>query len=212
MFKKVPRSILPEKNRLLALRASRSLLCCFQPTKTQLTRIASRNLRTPGLLRFSESWKKTFSSADTPRNGQIGVDSSDGAGSTFWFTAVLEKQTEGLRKEPVLPADIQGQRILVVNDNRLNRQIMSDQLKNWACFVDEAEGGEAVLSRLLLAAEGKAPFRLAIIDMMMPGMDGKMLGRKIKADLRITGTALVMLTSAGRRSGYRFFSLSHQAG
>ncbi len=84
-------------------------------------------------------------------NGQIGVDSSDGAGSTFWFADVLEKQTEGLRREPVFPVDIQGQRILVVDDNRLNRQIMSDQLKNWACFVDEAEGGEAVLSRLLLA-------------------------------------------------------------
>jgi two-component system, sensor histidine kinase and response regulator len=132
-------------------------------------------------------------------NGQIGVDSSDGAGSTFWFTAVLEKQTEGLKKEPVLPVDIQGQRILIVDDNRINRHIMREQLKNWACFVDEAENGQEALSRLLLAVEEKAPFRLAIIDMMMPGMDGKTLGRKIKADPRITGTALVMLTSAGRR-------------
>ncbi|MBI5590913.1 MAG: response regulator [Deltaproteobacteria bacterium] len=132
-------------------------------------------------------------------NGQIGVDSREGAGSTFWFTAVLEKQTEELIKDPILPVDIQGQRILIVDDNRINRHILREQLKNWACFVDEVETGEDALLRLLLAAEEKAPFRLAIIDMMMPGMDGKTLGRKIKADPRITGTAVVMLTSAGRR-------------
>ncbi len=132
-------------------------------------------------------------------NGQIGVDSREGAGSTFWFTAVLEKQTEGLKKEPVLPVDVQGQRILIVDDNRINRHILREQLKKWACFVDEADSGEEALSQLLLAAGEKAPFRLAIIDMMMPGMDGKTLGRKIKADPQITDTALVMLTSAGRR-------------
>ena len=132
-------------------------------------------------------------------NGQIGVDSREGTGSTFWFTAVLEKQTEGAKKEPVLPVDIQGQRILIVDDSRTNRQILREQLKNWSCFVEEAENGQDALSQLLLAAEQKASFRLAIIDMMMPGMDGKTLGRKIKADSRITGTAMVMLTSAGRR-------------
>jgi two-component system sensor histidine kinase/response regulator len=132
-------------------------------------------------------------------NGQIGVDSREGAGSIFWFTAVLEKQTEGLIKEPILPVDIQGQRILIVDDNRINRHIMREQLKNWACFVEEAENGEDALSQLLLSAGENTPFCLAIIDTMMPGMDGKTLGRKIKADPRITGTALVMLTSAGRR-------------
>ncbi len=132
-------------------------------------------------------------------NGQIGVDSRKGTGSTFWFTAVLEKQTRGAKSEPVLPVDILGQRILIVDDNRINRHILRDQLKNRGCFVDEAENGEDALSQLLLAADGKTPFRLAIIDMMMTGMDGKTLGRKIKADPRITGTALVMLTSAGRR-------------
>jgi PAS domain S-box-containing protein len=132
-------------------------------------------------------------------NGQIGFDSREGCGSTFWFTAVLEKQTEGLKKEPVLTTDVQGQRILIVDDNRINRQVLKDQLKSWACLVEEADNGEDALSLLLLAANNNAPFHLVIIDMMMPGMDGKTLGRKIKADTRITGTALVMLTSAGRR-------------
>ena len=66
-------------------------------------------------------------------------------------------------------------------------------------MVEEAENGQDALMRLLQAAGENAPFRLAIIDMMMPEMDGKTLGRKIKTDPRITGTALVMLTSAGRR-------------
>lgn len=131
--------------------------------------------------------------------GEIGVNSREGVGSTFWFTALLKKQTNGLIKEPSLPVDIQGQRILIVDDNRINRYILREQLKNWACFVEEAESGEKALSQLLLAAEEKKSFRLAIIDMMMPGMDGKTLGRKIKADPRITETALVMLTSAGKR-------------
>lgn len=132
-------------------------------------------------------------------NGQIGVDSREGAGATFWFTAVLEKQTGGVKKEPVLPVDIQGQRILIVDDNRINRHILREQLKNWACMVEEAENGQDALMRLLQAAGENAPFSLAIIDMMMPEMDGKSLGRKIKTDPRITDTAIVMLTSAGRR-------------
>lgn len=131
--------------------------------------------------------------------GEIGVNSREGVGSTFWFTALLKKQTNGLIKEPSLSVDIQGQRILIVDDNRINRYILREQLKNWACFVEEAESGEKALSQLLLAVEEKKSFRLAIIDMMMPGMDGKTLGRKIKADPRITETALVMLTSAGKR-------------
>jgi PAS domain S-box-containing protein len=131
--------------------------------------------------------------------GQIGVNSREGVGSTFWFTVFLEKQTNGLIKEPILPVDIQGQRILIVDDNQINRHILREQLKNWACFVDEAENGEKALSQLLLAAEKHTPFSLGIIDMMMPGMDGKTLGRKIKSDPRITETVLVMLTSAGKR-------------
>ncbi len=132
-------------------------------------------------------------------SGQIGVDSREGAGATFWFTAELEKQTGGVKKEPVLPVDIQGQRILIVDDNRINRHILREQLKNWACMVEEAENGQDALKRLLQAAGDNAPFSLAIIDMVMPEMDGKSLGRKIKTDPRITDTAIVMLTSAGRR-------------
>jgi len=132
-------------------------------------------------------------------NGQIGVDSRPGTGSTFWFTALMEKQILEVKNEPVFPVNIQGQRILIVDDNLINRHILREQLKNWSCVVEEAENGEDALCQLLLAADEKAPFCLAIIDMIMPGMNGKTLGRKIKADPRITGTALVMLTSAGKR-------------
>jgi len=133
-------------------------------------------------------------------HGEIGFESQEGTGSTFWFTAEMEKQIEVLRKEPaVLPVDTQGQRILIVDDNRINRLILKEQLKNWNCFVDEADNGGSALSMLQHAAETNTSFRLVIIDMMMPGMDGKTLGRKIKADSRITNTVLVMLTSAGRR-------------
>jgi len=132
-------------------------------------------------------------------HGTIGFESREGVGSTFWFTAELEKQTEISRRETAFHVDIQKQRVLIVDDNRINRMILREQLKNWACIVDEADNGEAALKMLVQAAEENNNFSIAIIDMMMPGMDGKTLGRRIKANSLITGTALVMLTSAGKR-------------
>ncbi len=131
--------------------------------------------------------------------GDIGVDSTEGHGSTFWFTAILEKQVNELAREPAQTVKIQGQRILVVDDNAVNRRILKEQLKSWNCLVEEAENGETALKLLhQFVAEGH-PFRLAIVDMLMPEMDGKSLGRKIKANPLTTDTILVMLTSAGKR-------------
>ncbi len=132
-------------------------------------------------------------------HGDIGVDSREGHGSTFWFTVVLEKQMNGLSREIIQPVNIQGQRVLVVDDNIVNRRILKEQLKSWNCDVEEAEGGETALKLLRQFAGEDRPFRLAIVDMLMPEMDGKTLGRKIKTDPKITDTILVMLTSAGKR-------------
>lgn len=132
-------------------------------------------------------------------NGEIGVDSRQGTGSTFWFTATLKKQLEGLSKEPTIPVDIQGKRILIVDDNAVNRHILKEHLKSWECLVDEAENGENALMLLDQAANEEKPFCLAIIDMMIPEMNGKTLGRRIKTNPTTTDTVLVMLTSAGKR-------------
>jgi CheY-like chemotaxis protein/HPt (histidine-containing phosphotransfer) domain-containing protein len=131
--------------------------------------------------------------------GQIGVESKTGKGSRFWFSIVFEKQPEGQGREIVVPGDISGKRILVVDDNETNRHVLREQLKAWDCRFDEAHNGKAALKRLREARADTDPFDIAIIDMQMPQMDGETLGRKIKEDSDLMDTILVMLTSAGRR-------------
>lgn len=131
--------------------------------------------------------------------GQIGVESEDGKGSKFWFTAIMEKQPE--RKDALLPLlhDIHGKRILVVDGNATNREILSAYLKLWDCQHDVALSAQEALSLLRKAVKAGGLFHLAIIDYAMPDMSGEALGRAIKADTALQETALVMLTSWGQR-------------
>jgi PAS domain S-box-containing protein len=131
--------------------------------------------------------------------GQIGIESEEGKGSTFWFTAIFQKQPNDERTAWPLPADIRGLKILVVDDNPINRSILLEQLHSWGCQPEEAPDGERALAKLREAMEACSPFDLGILDMTMPGMDGTMLGRKIKSDPKLCSTALVMLTSRGNR-------------
>ncbi len=131
--------------------------------------------------------------------GNIGVESEVGKGSTFWFTAVLEKQAIDRGMEFVMPRDIRNNRILVVDDNATNRSVLTEQLKHWGCRFDEASDGKQALQKLRQAAADGASFDIAILDMQMPIMDGETLGHKIKKDLELKNTLLVMLTSTGFR-------------
>ncbi len=131
--------------------------------------------------------------------GEIGVESVEGKGSTFWFTAVFKKQPKGREAEVVVPEDIRGKRILVVDDNETNRLVLKEYLKSWDCRFDEASSGAEALDKLREAAAGGHAFSIAIIDMHMPQMDGETLGRKIREDSELSDTILVMLTSIGQR-------------
>jgi two-component system sensor histidine kinase/response regulator len=132
-------------------------------------------------------------------HGEIGVETKEGEGSTFWFTATLAKQQA--RPEPPVATDIDisGMCILVVDDNATNRQFLSSLLQTWNCRPDLAEDGETGLKKVRAAAAGGRPYAAVIVDMQMPLMDGETLGRKIKADKHTRDTNLVMLTSVGRR-------------
>jgi len=131
--------------------------------------------------------------------GRMGVESEPGKGSTFWFTAALEKQPEDRKQEVVVPEDIRGHRILVVDDHATNRLVLRELLRSWDCRFAEAEDGEQALDMLHQALAEADPFRIALVDMQMPGMDGETLGRKIKADPDLRLTHLIMLTSVGKR-------------
>jgi two-component system, sensor histidine kinase and response regulator len=131
--------------------------------------------------------------------GEIGVDSEIGQGSTFWFSAVFNKQLNVVEKKFFLPESIRGKRILIVDDNQTNLEILEGYLKNWGCSCDTAKSGEMALSLLTAVAKVGAPFDLIISDLRMPEMDGAELGRRIKNDPALKDTIMIMLTSQGLR-------------
>jgi PAS domain S-box-containing protein len=131
--------------------------------------------------------------------GQIGVESTEGQGSTFWFTAVLDIRPGDPKTRWVLPRDIQGKRVLVVDDLQTNREVLIGYLKHWNCEYAEAAGGKEALAVMHRHVAAGRPFDLALLDHMMPEMDGEELGRRIKSDPALSKTHLVMLTSLGMR-------------
>ncbi len=134
--------------------------------------------------------------------GDTGVNSREGIGSEFWFAAEFEKQK--IQTQPIeLPQEIQDKYLLIVDDNRTNRFVLLEQLKLWGCRYGQAEAGPGALEMLKDAARAGKPFDIAILDMQMPGMSGKDLGEKIKADPLIDQTILVMMTSMGERGDAR---------
>lgn len=129
--------------------------------------------------------------------GEIGVESEEGKGSEFWFTVKLEKQEEAFKKSPDLPANLRNARVLIVDDNATGREIYSKYLQAWGMRVGEAKDGPSALDALSKAVHNQDPFKIALIDMQMPDMDGESLGRTIRGDQRYTELRLIMLTSIG---------------
>jgi two-component system, sensor histidine kinase and response regulator len=133
-------------------------------------------------------------------NGEIGVESDPGQGSTFWFTVKLPRQLIDIvrsqsRELPVL-SDF---RILVVDDNATNRKIFSYQLASWNVNHESAQDGMEGLSMLARASAAGQPFHLAIVDMQMPGMDGMEFVEKVRGNGDFGGVKVLILTSSGER-------------
>jgi len=135
--------------------------------------------------------------------GEIGVESKEGKGSELWFTARLGRQAAGAPAERHPPVDLRGVRVLIVDDNTTNREILTIRLASWGMRPSEAPDGPGALQALYRALDEHDPFRIAVIDLQMPVMDGETLGQAIKADERLAGTRMVMLTSLGMRGDAR---------
>ncbi|MCX6967072.1 MAG: response regulator [Verrucomicrobia bacterium] len=131
--------------------------------------------------------------------GEIGVISTPGSGSTFWFTAKLQAQANAPATAATAPLDLCGLRVLIVDDNPTNRHILHCQLSSWKMVPTCVASGKEALVTLKKALATK-PFDLAILDMQMPEMDGLMLASAIKADPELAGLSLMILTSMGRLS------------
>ncbi|MCC6490957.1 MAG: response regulator, partial [Candidatus Hydrogenedentes bacterium] len=137
--------------------------------------------------------------------GEIGVESVLGQGSEFWFTARFDRQAAQEEPQAVLPADLRGVRILVVDDSPIAREILASRLTSWNMRPSLSGDGNEALQLLHGALEEGDPFRIALVDMQMPGMDGETFGCCVRADERLRDLRMVILTSMGARGDARRF-------
>jgi two-component system, sensor histidine kinase and response regulator len=128
--------------------------------------------------------------------GVIDVRSEAGKGSTFWFTARLARQTAS---ESTASRDeaLQHARVLIVDDSATNRSILSRQIASRGMPETAVSSGYEALVELRSACVANNPYTIVMLDMQMPGMDGLMLAKEIKADPMLASTHLIMLASIG---------------
>jgi two-component system sensor histidine kinase/response regulator len=143
----------------------------------------------------------------TLMQGDTGVSSTEGVGSSFWFTARFGNSEQASLERPVNTA-LQGRRILVVDDNATNRKVLMGQLMWLRMDAVCAASADEALALIRNAVVIGKPFEAALLDHQMPVCDGEQLGKKILADEALRSVRLVILTSSGQRGdGERFASV-----
>jgi CheY-like chemotaxis protein len=137
--------------------------------------------------------------------GEIGVDSVRGRGSTFWFSAVFEKQrVEAPAKaqpvaaaepgrEPEVASQLDGIRVLLVAGGSAKPSNLRETLTSWGCEVDQLSGAAWIVPELRLAAQTGVPFHVALLDIDLPDLDIS-IGLEVASDLLVFDTDLIAMT------------------
>ncbi|MGL1933467.1 MAG: response regulator [Fibrobacterales bacterium] len=137
----------------------------------------------------------TISMVSPPCDFELEQFSSFNNGSVFWFEISFKKSSHVSLNHRY--ADIRGTKILFVDDNSTNRTLIKEQLELWGAHCDVAEDAKIGLTQLQNSYHMNDPYKIAILDMQMPEMDGKELGTIIKDDAILRESKLIMMTSIG---------------
>jgi signal transduction histidine kinase/CheY-like chemotaxis protein len=129
-------------------------------------------------------------------HGNLSVESVEGEDSTFTLEVSMPRGRESEDRLKVVPAELPGRRVIIVDDNPTNRRILRAQLESWGMLVED-EGDPRVA--LLRAQNAVTPYDLVILDMHMPHLDGVMLASALRQVEGWTDVPLVLLTSLGQR-------------
>jgi len=134
--------------------------------------------------------------------GRIGVESSPGSGSTFWFDLKFERQPRAKRHTAPLslgPVNLMQARVLIVDDNQTNRMVLRKNVEALGSRVEAVASGAKGLESLRNAHRAGDPYHVVLLDMQMPGMDGEQTARAIKSDPAVKEVKIIILTSMGQR-------------
>jgi CheY-like chemotaxis protein len=126
--------------------------------------------------------------------GEIGVHSTPGAGSTFWFTLPTAIATPNSPR--LLPAALQGERALIVDDKATNRRLLSARLVQWGMTSDAEADAETALAALRNAAQSAEPYRVALIDYRLGGQTAERLVAAVNADPDLSPTSILVMVAA----------------
>ena len=137
--------------------------------------------------------------------GEVGVDSVQGEGSTFWFTA---RFGQGLAQKRVLlpEPDLRGRHVLVVDDNDNARQVMDEMLCSMSFAVDVVTSGRDAIAAVKRADQDNHPYELVFMDWRMPAMNGVDACRQIQSLALAEPPHLLLVTAYGREEVF------HEAG
>ena len=133
--------------------------------------------------------------------GTIGVDSTPGRGSRFYFEISLPRAERPVISSRSLPEQVQGMRVLLVDDVEINRRVLSRQMESLGMEIATANDGFEAVAELERAWHRGRPFDLVVIDQLMPGLSGEGLAARIRAMPGLAETRLVLVSSVGQSPG-----------